>query len=149
MSSLLLGNIVTSVANDATLEAKNEDFEDEESNADKDETKHLTTLVGNLEALVDAGAVTGLLGVSRWFLTSVAEVGDLDVGGCSNHHTNITSKHGGEGTNQEAESGVWEVWVWVVGLPWHVDGADKDTGEDETEEGEEGVLSEEERLGTL
>ena len=119
---------------DSGLEDKNEDFQDTEGKTDKDEAEDLTAVEGSHESFIDA---------------VIAEVSDLDVGGGGDHHADVAGKHGGEGTNEEAESSVGEGWVVVAFFPWLVDSAEEDGAEENTEDSEVQVLFLEESFGTL
>lgn len=114
------------------LEGENEDLEDKESKSDESESEDLATLEGNEEALIDG---------------SVAEVGSLDIGGGGNLHSNESSGHGGQGTDDESEGGVGEVGVFLQ--PGLVDSAEEEDSEENAEDSKVGVLFLEESVGTL
>jgi hypothetical protein len=117
----------------ARLECKDQNFEDEESHTDKYEAEDLTTVESGLEALPDV---------------FIAKEGNLNVGGGSNHHADVTSSHGGTGTDAEADSGVRDSWVSVVLSPGLIDSAHKNDGEKSDEDDQVQVFSEEEGSGT-
>lgn len=118
---LSLVSLFSNTTEDSGLEDKDKDFEDTESKTDKDEAEDLTTVEGSGEAIIDA---------------VVAKVSHLDVGGGGDHHTDVASKHGGECTNEEAESSVGEGREVVAFFPGLVDSAEEDSAEEDAEDGE-------------
>ena len=116
---------------DGGLVGEDEDLEDHESEADKDKAEDLTALEGDLEAseLVDVAKVGGLV---------VADGGD--------HHADVAAEHGGAGSDEEGEGGVGEL---VDAVPWHVDGAEDEHGEEGAEDGESAVFFFKEGDGAL
>jgi len=124
----------SNVAHNGGLEGEDEDLENEERDTNENEAKHLTASEGDSEALV---------------LVVTAEVGNLDIAHGGDHHANVASEHGGSSANKEANGGVGELGVSEVVSPGLVDGADEDTGEEDAEKGEHGVLLDEESFGTI
>jgi hypothetical protein len=134
MLNLCLLSLFAKTANDGLLEDKDEDFQDTESKTNKDEAEDLTTVEGSHETIIDA---------------LVAKVGYLDVGGGSDHHADVAGKHGGEGTDKEAERSVGETRVAVGFLPGLVNGTHENDSEEDAEDGEVEVFFLEEGFGTL
>ena len=117
---------------DSSLVGEKDDLEDEESHTDEGETEDLTTVEGDLETLIDVDA---------------GEVGGLDVGVGSDSHANEASSHGGDGTDEEGDSGVHgEAGLSVEGL---VDGANEEDSEEEAEDGEVSVFLLDEGVSAL
>jgi len=96
---------------DGSLVRKNEDLENEESEANEAESEDLTALEGDDESLESI---------------NVAKVGGLDIADGSNDHANVSTKHGGGGSDEEGEHGEGEL---VLGVPWHIDGTEDNDGE--------------------
>ena len=116
---------------EGSLVGEDEDFEDEKSETDKDESEDLTALEGDLEASE---------------FVDVAKVGNLVVADGSDLHADVSTEHGGGGTNEESDGGVGELGF---GRPGGVDGAEDDDREDSAEDGKSDVLFSEESDGTL
>jgi len=114
-----------------SLVGEDEDFEDEESETDKDKSEDLTALEGDLEALE---------------LLNVAKISSLVVADGSDLHADVSTKHGGGGTNQESDGGVGELGF---SGPGGVDGAENNDGEDGAEDAKCDVLFSEESDGAL
>lgn len=134
MLDLVLLSLFAKTAKDGGLEDEDENFQDTEGKTDKDEAEDLSTVEGSHETIVDA---------------VVAKVGDLDVGGGSDHHADVAGKHGGEGADKEAESGVGETGVAVGFFPGLINSAHEDDSEEDAEDREVEVFLLEEGLGTL
>merc|ERR1719491_2935425 len=79
---------------DGSLVRKNEDLENEESEANEAESEDLTALEG------DDGSLESI---------NVAKVGGLDIADGSNDHANVSTKHGGGGSDEEGEHGEGEL----------------------------------------
>ena len=97
------------------LVREDEDLEDEKSEADENESEDLTTLESNSESLVGA---------------NIAKVSGLDVGDGGNDHADITTEHGGGGTDDEGDHGVREL---SVSGPRHVNSTKDDAGKEKAE----------------
>lgn len=121
MLNLCLLSLFANTAKDGGLEDKDKDFQNTEGKTDKDEAEDLSTVEGSHETIIDA---------------VVAKVGDLNVGGGGDHHADVAGKHGGEGTDEEAESGVGETGVAVGFFPGLINSAHEDDSEEDAEDGE-------------
>jgi len=126
--------VFSELTHNGGLHGEDEDFENQKCDTDEDETEDLATSKGDLESLD---------------LIETAEVSNLDIAHGSDSHADVTSKHGGEGTDKEANGGVGELGVGEVVSPGLVDGADEDTGEEEAEEGKHGVFLDKESFGAI
>ena len=115
-----------------SLVGEDEDFEDEEGKTNEDKSEDLTTLEGDLESVV---------------LVNIAKVGCLVVANGCNDHADVTTKHGGGGSNDEGEHGEGESLVTFG--PWHINGAEDDDREDSAESGESKVFFSQEGDGAL
>lgn len=105
---------------DSRLVGKNNDLKDEKSKTNEGKSEDLTTTESMLETL---------------FFGDVATVGGLNVGFGSDHHTNVTSSHGGDSTNPEGNGGKRGFGgSVVVGGPWDIDGTEEDNTEEEAED---------------
>jgi len=124
--------VFTVKSHDGGTVSEDDDLKDAESKSDEAETEDLSAVEGSLEALVDV---------------NIAKVGDLNVGLGSNLHTDETGEHGGSSSDNEGKGGVGEGEVSL--LPWLVNGAEEDNGEDEAENAQVGVFLAEEGLGAL
>ena len=116
---------------ESSLVGEEEDFEDQKSEADENESKDLSALEGALESkeLVDVAEVSGLV---------------VALGG--NDHADVTTEHGSASTDNEGDHGVGE---GVGGVPGHIDGAEHEDSEDGAENSESSVLFPEESDGAL
>jgi hypothetical protein len=126
--------MITELTHNGGLHGEDKDFENQKCDTNEDETEDLTTSKGNLEALN---------------LVVTAKVSNFDIADGGDSHADVTSEHGSAGTDKEANGGVGELGVLEVVSPGLVDGADKDTGEENAEEGEHAVLLDKESFGTL
>jgi len=123
------GGFVSVLFNDNVgLVAEDEDLEDDEGESDEHESEDLSTLEGGIE--------------SGEFVLSGTKVGDSDIAVGSNLHSDESTDHGGEGSDEEGGGGVREPveLSGFVSFPGHVDGTDEDDSKDGAENGEVGVF---------
>jgi len=115
-----------------SLVGEDEDLEDEEGKTNEDKSEDLTTLEGDLESVV---------------LLNVAKVSCLVVCNGGDDHADVTTKHGGGGSNDEGERGEGEGLVTFG--PWHINGAEDDDREECAESGESKVFFSQEGDGAI
>jgi hypothetical protein len=119
------------------LVGEDEDLEDDKSESDEHESEDLSTSESNIKSSLNVVAST--------------LVGNFDVSLGSNLHSDESADHGGDGSDEESESGVREPHKLssLIRGPRHIDGAYKDDTEDGAEDKEVSVFFFEESDGTL
>jgi hypothetical protein len=119
------------------LVREDEDLKDDEGKSDEHETEDLTTSEGSIESSVDTLRGT--------------EEGSFDVALSGDLHSDESTDHGGNGSNDESEGGEREPHNLssLVGSPGHVDGTHEDDTEDGAENSEVSVFFFQESVGTI
>jgi len=135
--TVLLSLLGVLLSDNGGLVAEDEDLEDDEGKSDEHESEDLSSSEGGIE--------------SSDFVLNGTEVGDSDIAVSGNLHSDESTDHRGDGSNEESEGGEGEPvdLSGFVGSPGHVDGTYEDDSEDGAENGEVSVFFDEESVGTI